>query len=118
MSGVLMQSSAPTRRTSGAWIWFALMAGGWMAFFALLLFSTPTLGELRDTIRDLPLLIEGLLWLVFFPFVLAVTVWDSAWDTWLRVLAVCSFALGWSVMFYPWPRRRSAAPSRLGSERS
>jgi hypothetical protein len=114
----VIHSGARTGRTRGGWIWFAFMAGGWMAFFALLLFSAPTLGSVRDTIRDLPLLIEGLVWLVFFPFVLAVTVWDSAWDTWLRVLAVSSFAAGWSVMFYPWPRRRrSAAPSRLGSER-
>lgn len=112
-----MQSSAPTRRTRGDWIWFALMFGGWTAFVALLLFSEPTLGELRDTIRDLPLLIEGLVWLVFFPFVLAMTVWESSWDTWLRVVAISSFAVGWSVMFYPWPQRRSAPPSRLGSER-
>lgn len=118
MSEVLTQSSVPTtRRSLGDWIWFALMAGGWVTFLGLLLFSEPRLRELYETIRDLPLLIEGLVWLVFFPFVLAVTVWESSWDTWLRVLAVCSFAVGWSVMFYPWPRRRrSAVSSRLGSE--
>ena len=91
MSEVLTQSSVPTtRRSLGDWIWFALMAGGWVTFLGLLLFSEPRLRELYETIRDLPLLIEGLVWLVFFPFMLAVTVWESSWDTWLRVLAVCS----------------------------
>jgi len=31
--------------------------------------------------------------------------WESSWDTWLRVLLVCCFALAWSAMFFP---RRTA----------
>jgi hypothetical protein len=108
---------APTGRTRGGWVWFAFMTGGWTALFALLLLSEPTVGGLRDTLRDLPLLFEGLVWLVSFPFALAITIWDSSWDTWLRVLAVCSFAVGWSVMFYPWPRRRSDTGLRFEAER-
>lgn len=90
--------------TTGDNIWFALMVGGWATFFALLTLSEPTVGDLWQAVRELPLVVEGLVWLLFFPFILALGVWESSWETWLRVLLVGCFAVGWSVVF--WPRRR------------
>ena len=105
MTDVLTEVSAPARRAVGGYVWFALMVGGWVTFFALLAFSEPTLGELWRDVRDLPLGVEGVVWLLFFPFVLALGVWDSSWETWLRLLLVGCFALGWSFAF--WPRKRT-----------
>jgi hypothetical protein len=93
-------------RTLGGWIWFVLMIGGWSAFFGLLLFSEPRLAELWAELRDLPLLVEGLVWLMLFPLVLATAVWESSWDDPLRFALVCAFALAWSTMFFP--RKRTA----------
>jgi hypothetical protein len=46
------------RRTLSAVVWLVLMLAGWVAIFALLVFSEPTLGDLRDAVRDLPLVVE------------------------------------------------------------
>lgn len=92
------------RRRPLSIVWFAGMAGGWIVFLALLAFSEPSLGELWRTVRDLPLLIEGLVWLAFFPFVLALGIWESAWAEWLRFLLVACCAVAWSLS--AWPRRR------------
>lgn len=105
MSETLTHWTTPRPSRLGGFLWFGLMVGGWMCFLALMLFSEPTLGGLRDAVRDLPLLVEGLVWLALFPFALALTVWDSSWETWLRGLHVASFAVGWSLAFYPWRRR-------------
>lgn len=96
----------PTRahRSWGAWAWFTAMAGGWVGFAALLAGSPATLEDLWQGIRDLPLLVEGAVWLLFFPFVLALGIWESSWDGWLRLALVALCAVGWSVASWPWGR--------------
>jgi hypothetical protein len=93
--------TSEARRTLGGWIWFAAMVGGWVFFFALVLFYESTLSDLWNELRSWPLIVEGLVWLLLFPLVLATAVWESSWDTWLRVLLVCCFAVAWSAMFFP-----------------
>jgi hypothetical protein len=100
----LNASEAPVhaaRRGRGG---FVLMVAGWVVFFGLLVASEPTLGELWHDVRDLSLVVEVVVWLLLFPFVLGLGVWDSGWDGWLRLLLVCCFAIGWSIAF--WPRRK------------
>jgi hypothetical protein len=101
LSEAVAHPSAPARRPRSAWIWFALMIGGWSAFFALVLFSESTLSNLWAGVRDLPLLAEGLVWLLLFPLTLATAVWESSWETWLRLLLVACFTVGWSLAFFP-----------------
>lgn len=85
-------------------VWFAAVVGGWVGHFALIFFSEPTLGDLQERVRDLPLVVEGIVWLLFFPYVLAVTIWESSWAEWLRYMLVSCCAVGWSLAFYPWLR--------------
>jgi hypothetical protein len=96
-----------SRRTVGGYVWFALMLGGWTVFFVLLVFAQSTVGELWRELRDLPIVVEGLVWLLLFPFVLATAVWESSWDEWLRLLLVSMFALVWSALFFPRKRQPS-----------
>lgn len=91
---------ARTSRRAG-FVWFALMVGAWLAFFVLVLFSESALEGIRSAARDLPLAVEGIVWLAAFPLMLGVTVWESSWDGWLRLLLVTCFAVAWSVAFYP-----------------
>ncbi len=56
-------------------LWFGAMVGGWVAFYALMLVDEPTLHDLFADVRGLPLVLEGLVWLAFFPFVLALALW-------------------------------------------
>jgi hypothetical protein len=104
MHADLAVSSPPARRTIGGYVWFVLIIGGWSLFFVLVLFSESTLDELWIDLRDLPLLVEGLVWFLLFPLVLATAVWESSWESWLRLLLVSCFSLGWSFAF--WPRKR------------
>jgi hypothetical protein len=101
MRAVLTDGSPSTRRPLSGWIWFALMIGGWSALFALVIFAEAALSDLWEGLRDLPLLAEGLVWLLIFPLVLATAVWESSWQTGLRILLVVCFALGWSLAFFP-----------------
>jgi len=77
------------------------MVGGWIAFAAMMVLSEPTLGELWRGVRGLPFLAEILVWLLFFPFVLALGIWDSSWEGWLRLTLVGCCAVGWSLVFWP-----------------
>ena len=109
------------RSAKAGLFWFAAMVGGWICFAALLLFSEPTLGDIWEWIRGLPLLVEGLVWLAAFPFVFALGIWESSWGAGLRVALVGCCAVGWSLAFWPgtWdrgpqerrPTRRRATPS-------
>jgi hypothetical protein len=101
MTQGLAHPGVATRRPLSAWIWFGLMTGGWATFFALLLFSETRLADLWSGLRDLPLLIEGLVWFLLFPFVLATAVWESSWGAWLRVALVICFVVGWTLAFLP-----------------
>ena len=100
--------AAPAPRTAnnriGGFVWFGLMAGGWIAFVVLASTSGTTLDDLHGRLRDLPLVVEALVWFLLFPYVLALTVWESAWAEWLRAILVGAFASGWSLAFYPWRR--------------
>jgi menaquinone-dependent protoporphyrinogen oxidase len=81
--------------------WFAFMVGMW-ATFALLAVARPeALDDLWSWVRDLPLLAEGVVWLLFFPWVLGLAVWESSWDGWFRLLLVSCFAAGWTIVSLP-----------------
>ena len=99
--------AATTHSRTVGFAWFAAMVGGWVTFYALMATSEPTLGELQDRVRALPLLLEGLVWLAFFPYVLALTIWDGGWPETLRFALVACCAVGWSLAFYP--RRKRGA---------
>jgi hypothetical protein len=84
------------------------MVGMWLAFFALLF--ADQLDEIWSWIRDLPLIAEIVLWIAFLPWMLGMAVWTSSWDTWIRVVLVVTFAVGWTVVSIP--RRTSKAKPR------
>jgi hypothetical protein len=92
------------RWSAGAVIWLVWMEAMWIVFFALLLAGE--LQELRDAVRDLPLVVELLAWLAFFPWLLGTAVWTGSWSEPARVLLVLTFAIGWSLLSIP--RRKPA----------
>jgi len=98
------QLPARPRRTVGAILWFLWMVGMWLAFFALL--WADQLDEIWSWIRDLPLIAEIVLWIAFLPWMLGMAVWTSSWATWIRLVLVVLFAVGWTVVSIPRRRRR------------
>jgi hypothetical protein len=96
------------RRAVG-FAWFTAMVAGWVGFYVLIAAAEPRLSELHDRVQGLPIVLEGLVWLAFFPYTLGLTIWDSSWPEWLRFGVVSCCAIGWSLAFYPW-RHGSSSP--------
>jgi hypothetical protein len=81
----------PTQAPGSAF--FALMAGVWAAFVALLAASPATLDDAYDWLTELPIVWEILMWILTLPWAVAYVVYDSSWAHWLRVLVVALIVL-------------------------
>jgi len=85
----------------GGMAWFVLMVGVWAAFVTLAVASPDTLGNIWSDVRGLPAAVEVPLWLLTLPWMLGLAVWESSWETWLRVLLVAWIAAGWTIATVP-----------------
>jgi hypothetical protein len=108
----LPRAQRSERRPLGGIIWFAWMLAMWAGFFALL--GADWIDLVWSWLRELPLLVELLLWVALFPWLLGAAVWTSSLGAWLRVLLVLAFALGWSLVSLP----RQTAKVRGAQRRS
>lgn len=88
-----------------AYGWFAAMAAGWVAFFAALVSSQATLDDVWTAVRDLPLVLELVTWLLGFPFLLGLAVWQASWAEGVRLAAIAAIAAGYLFMFLPRERK-------------
>lgn len=80
---------------------FAIMAVGWSAFAVALIASQQTLDDVWTAIRGLPLVVEGLVWLLGFPFLLGLLIWQASWDEGIRLTAIAILAIAYTYMFIP-----------------
>jgi hypothetical protein len=113
LAGNRVAGHTEARRIVGGYVWFALMVGGWIAFFSLMSFSDSTLAELYEDLRGLPLLVELLAWFLTFPFALALTVWESSWEPATRFALVVCISIVWTVMFVPRKRPVRTRPKEV-----
>lgn len=82
----------------------------WLIFFVLLIFWPDTLTDIWEWVEGLATVWQVLLWLLTLPYMLALAIWESDWDTWQRILSVVAIALVWtSVMNGGQSRRRKRA---------
>ena len=84
-----------------AWGSFAIMVGGWIAFLAALIGSQQALDDVWAAVRDLPLLVEGLVWLLAFPLLVGLAIWQASWHEAVRLTAVALLAAAYMFMFVP-----------------
>jgi hypothetical protein len=91
----------PVLVSSGAlFVVFALL---WVGFGAGLIWNQGGLDAAWAWIGGLPLIVQGVAWLLFLPVVGALWVWETSWPIVLRLVIVASLA-GWSLMvFLPRP---------------
>ena len=103
-------STTATRRPTPpglfAYFSFAIMIGGWTLFAIALLVSQTTLDEVWTAVRDLPLIPELAVWLVGFPFLLGLAIWEAGWDETLRLTLLTVVMVAYTLMFVPRERRR------------
>ena len=86
-------------------VWFVFMVAMWVAFLLALLAGR--LDDVWSWVRDLPLLVELVVWLLALPWLLATAVWESSWPRWLRLVLVVCFAAGWIASSIPRRPRRA-----------
>ena len=97
---------APAPPGNFAYFSFTIMITGWTLFAIALLVSQGTLDDVWNAVRDLPLIPELAVWLVGFPFLLGLAVWESAWDPTVRGTLLTLVMVAYTLMFVPRERRR------------
>ena len=80
---------------------FAIMVGGWVAFAVALVASQQTLDDVWTSVHDLPLLVEGVVWLLGFPFLISLAIWQASWDEAMRLTTIAVLAVAYTFMFVP-----------------
>jgi hypothetical protein len=78
---------------------FALFALLWLGFGYALIASQGSLDAAWQWVRSLPLLIQGLAWLVFLPVLVALWIWQTTWPIVLRLIVIAGLAW-WSLMMF------------------
>ena len=89
-------------------ILFAIFAAIWVAFAAGLIFSQGSVDQAWQTIRDLPLIVQIVVWILFLPVMIGLWIWESTWPLIVRLVLVVGVA-GWNLIMFL-PRALQAKP--------
>ena len=79
-----------------AFVVFALI---WVGFGWALIVSQGSLDQAWQWVRSLPLVVQGLVWLLFLPALIALWVWETTWPIIMRLVVVAGLAW-WSLMIF------------------
>ncbi len=80
---------------------FVVFAVIWVAFAAGLLWSQGSVDQAWQTLGDLPLLLQAVVWVLFLPVMIGLWAWESAWPLLIRLTIVGGLA-AWNLwMFLP-----------------
>jgi hypothetical protein len=86
---------------------FVVFVALWVAFGAAVIWSQGSLDAAWQWIRGLPLLLQGVVWLLFLPVVIGLWIWESTWPLILRLVLIAGIA-GWNLLVFL-PRALQAA---------
>jgi hypothetical protein len=78
---------------------FLVFAAIWVAFGAGLVLSQGSIGQVWETIRGLPLIVQLVAWLLFLPVMVGLWIWETTWPLVVRLVLVLSIA-GWNLLVF------------------
>lgn len=78
---------------------FAIFAVLWVAFGAALVGSQGSLDAAWQWVRGLPLIVQGVAWLLFLPVMFGLWVWETTWPLILRLVLIVGVA-GWNLIIF------------------
>jgi ABC-type amino acid transport system permease subunit len=76
---------------------FVVFAVLWAAFAVGLLWSQGSVDAAWQSIRDLPLLVQAVVWLLFLPVMAGLWIWETSWPLVVRLVLVVGLA-GWNLL--------------------
>ncbi|HEY3218929.1 MAG TPA: hypothetical protein VGK15_07565 [Candidatus Limnocylindria bacterium] len=80
---------------------FLVFAVIWAAFGAAIVVRQGSIDEAWQWTRSLPLLVQGLVWLLFLPVMAGLWIWETTWPIVLRLVLVAGLAWWNLMMFLP-----------------
>jgi hypothetical protein len=89
-------------------ILFAIFAVIWVAFGVGLIWSQGSADAAWQAIRDLPLMLQGVIWLLFLPVMAALWIWETTWPLAVRLMLVIGIG-AWNLFVFL-PRALMAKP--------
>ena len=78
---------------------FVLFAVLWVGFGIALVTSQGSLDAAWQWVRALPLVVQGVVWILFLPVLAALWIWETTWPIVLRLVLVAGLA-GWSLLIF------------------
>jgi hypothetical protein len=109
----IIEAVASGLGNSVAWIaetgiLFGIFAIIWIAFAAGLIFSQGSVDQAWQTIRELPLIVQIVVWVLFLPVMIGLWIWETSWPLIVRLVLVVGVA-GWNLFMFL-PRALQAKP--------
>jgi hypothetical protein len=89
-------------------ILFVVFAALWLAVGAGLIWSQGSVDAAWQAIRELPLIVQGVVWLLFLPVMVGLWIWETTWPLVLRLVLLLGIA-GWNLLIFL-PRALTARP--------
>ena len=77
----------------------AIFAIAWLAFGAGLVFSQGSLDQAWHWLRDLPIVLQAVVWLLFLPVTVGLWAWEQSWPLIVRLVVVLGLA-GWNILMF------------------
>ena len=108
---VPVTSAIPVLISSG--ILLVVFAALWLGFGAALATNPSALDDTRRFVRELPLPIQGIAWLLLMPLLVGLWVWGTDWPLVVRLVLIAGIA-GWNVLVFM-PRRGNARVASVKS---
>jgi len=90
------------------YVLFAIFALIWIAFAAGLVWSQGSVDQAWQSIRDLPLIVQAVVWVLFLPVIVGLWVWETTWPLIVRLVLVVGIA-GWNLVIFL-PRAAQTTP--------
>jgi hypothetical protein len=78
---------------------FAIFAVLWAAFGAALILSQGSLDAAWQWVRGMPLIVQGIVWLLFLPVMFGLWVWETTWPLILRLVLIVG-VVGWNLIVF------------------
>jgi hypothetical protein len=83
------------------YVFFGIAIVMWLGIAAALLLNPDTLREVWTSFRGVPLIVQGIGWLLLLPWMAAVWLWSVSWLAWVRLTLIVGVAWVNLMMFYP-----------------